>query len=416
MPIRILDVQQKVDGQFNELSATVCHGGTRTDISFSRFGSDPAVLESQPSFDPFLPLLLLPAMKRGEAIEVEGEVDSLLLYRCQTELQDVAISHVAGLKRIEVSASPRHSTLSSAASHVATGFSGGVDSMHLLNASLFEKSLPEVMRVSMIVHNEIGSVKHAQQYENNLTHTQYWAERLGITWASVRCNVEELYDGLSFAKTHHFRNAAAALSLSHLHRSYLYCSSLDTVTSSMIKNATNLNCVEGQLLPLFETSSNRFYSFGSNATRIEKIKAVLTNADLLEGLNVCARPHHDNAKYLNCGRCFKCFPFLIVVKGFGQLDHLSHSFDLNAFNRLQGRCMLNLFWRGMRSEGNQFVRHTFNYLRQSKAIAPWWAKLLTYLVPPPFVLLDEKILAAPIVPLEQNSRPDDLSVKSESTP
>lgn len=413
MPIRVLNVRQKVVGQFNELSATVCLAGTRMDISFSRFGSDPAVLESQPSFDPFLPLILLPAMKCGEAIEVEGEVDSLLLYRCQTELQDVAISRVAGLKRIKVLASPRSSTLSSSASHVATGFSGGVDSMHLLNASLFENSLPEAMQVSMIVHNEIGSVRNALQYENNLTHTKYWAERLGLEWASVRCNVERLYDGLSFAKTHHFRNAAAALSLSHLHRSYVYCSSLDTLTSSRIRKATNLNCVEGHLLPLFDTTSNHFYSFGSNATRIEKIKAVLANANLLDGLNVCARPNHDNAKFLNCGRCFKCFPFLIVVKGFGQLDRLSQWFDLDAFNRLQTRCMLNLFWRGLRSEGNQFVRHTFNYLRQSKGVSPWWAKMLASLVPPPLVQLDPEVLSTPISPLTQRPRPNSVSMKSE---
>ncbi|MGC6441611.1 MAG: hypothetical protein ACON4H_03025 [Rubripirellula sp.] len=413
MPIRIVDVKQKVNGQFNELSATVSHAGERKDISFSRFGSDPAVLESQPSFDPFLPLLLLPAMKLGEAIEVEGEVDSLLLYRCQTELQDVAISRVAGLKRIKVSASPRHSSLSSPASHVATGFSGGVDSMHLLNASLFEKSLPDVMRVSMIVHNEIGSVKDAQQYENNLKHTKYWAERLGVEWASARCNVEDLYDGLSFSKTHHFRNAAAALSLSHLHRSYVYCSSLDTLTSSKIIKATNLNCVEGQLLPLFDTTSNRFYSFGSTATRIEKIKAVLSNGNLLEGLNVCARPNHDNTRFLNCGRCFKCFPFLIVVKGFGHLDRLAQSFDLDAFNCLQSRCMLNLFLRGVRSEGNQFVRHTFNYLRQSKGVSPWWAKMLAALVPPPLVQLDPEVLSTPISPLTQRPRPNSASTKSE---
>ena len=388
MTIQVSELRQEAKEDSHDLIARVCFKGRTRDVVFSRFSSESQLFESEPSFDPFLILLLLPAMRVGEAIEIEGEVDDLLLYRVQTLIQDLLQDNVPNLQTVEIHAQARKRGLKQVRSHVATGFSGGVDSMHLLDAAIFRKCVPDEMRVSLLVHNGLGSVTDRGQFENNLQHTRQWAEALQVEYAGANCDVEDYYSGLSFAVSHHLRNVAAALSIAHLHESYLYCSSMDLRTSARINQSKSLNHVEGHLLPMFNTKQNRFHSFGSEHPRIEKISQVMANLNLAMGLNVCARPNHDNSRFINCGRCYKCFPVLLAISEFGDLKSYKEHFDLDSFQKLYVRCMLNMFWRGSRHQGNQFVRHTFRMLRHSKLHQPWWVRFLSKFVPEPLVKSD----------------------------
>ena len=168
MTIQVSELRQEAKEDSHDLIARVCFKGRTRDVVFSRFSSESQLFESEPSFDPFLILLLLPAMRVGEAIEIVGEVDVLFLYRVQTLIQDMLQDNVPNLQRVEIHAQARKRGLKQVRSHVATGFSGGVDSMHLLDADIFRKCVPDEMRVSLLVHNGLGSVTDSGQFENNL--------------------------------------------------------------------------------------------------------------------------------------------------------------------------------------------------------------------------------------------------------
>ena len=74
MTIQVSELRQEAKEDSHDLIARVCFKGRTRDVVFSRFSSESQLFESEPSFDPFLILLLLPAMRVGEAIEIEGEV------------------------------------------------------------------------------------------------------------------------------------------------------------------------------------------------------------------------------------------------------------------------------------------------------------------------------------------------------
>ena len=205
---------------------------------------------------------------------------------------------------------------------------------------------------------------------------------LQVEYAGANCDVEDYYSGL-FAVSH-LRNVAAALSIA-LH-DYLYCSSMDPHVGEST-NPSHSITLRDTCFP-FNTKQNRFHSFGSEHPRIEKISQVMANLNLAMGLNVCARPNHDNSRFINCGRCYKCFPVLLAISEFGDLKSYKEHFDLDSFQKLYVRCMLNMFWRGSRHQGNQFVRHTFRMLRHSKLHQPWWVRFLSKFVPEPLVKSD----------------------------
>jgi hypothetical protein len=393
MTIRISHLRQEPRANSNDLIARVRGNGIDRDLVFSRFFTQTERFNCKSNLDPFVVLTLLPAMRSGESIEIDGEVSQQLLSRINHEIQDIALTEVVGLRRVEVNASQAVEQSSEQGGHVATGFSGGIDSLHLLDASLFRNRLSKSMRVSLLVHNAVGSVKTNQQFHNNFDHTKRVAEKLNLAVAGASCEMEDLYEGLSFAKTHHFRIVAAALSLGSLFTVYLYCSSIDAVTASRLTRHRSFDRVGRDLLPLFDTGRNRFMDFGDDTIRTEKVWNVLNNAELASVLNVCARPDHDNSDFLNCGRCFKCFPVLLHAEYFGKLKKIESVFDLDAYQSNKSRCYLNLFRRGMRAtDSMQFVRHTFEMIRRSGRKSPVWIRTLAKFVPKPLVEPHESVV------------------------
>ena len=107
------------------------------------------------------------------------------------------------------------------------------------------------------------------------------------------------------------------------------------------------------------------------------------NDTLLPGINLCARMDHDNSMKLNCGRCFKCFPFLLVAEATGKLPYLSGNFDIDSFQRFKARSYFNFFYDAIGPKKQENNRQVAEFRRNIPGISPAWLDLLMHLVPPP---------------------------------
>ncbi|MDC0295655.1 hypothetical protein OAL35_02255, partial [bacterium] len=318
MAIRIENLRQETGNRYSDLIADVTYsGGVRT-VAFRRYGAISELNQAEPFGEPFLVMLLMHAMKSGDDLILDGEIDPLLLYELQVTIQSVLCLQFSELKKVSIRAErrPNHPGRKEGA-HVATGFSGGIDSMQLLDCALFKDELPEELRVSMLMHHNVGSVARNSQFDVNRSHAERCADELGLSFAGASCDVSPFYEGFTFLESHTMRTVAASMSLSPICKRYVYASGTELQVGLPNMCTRVIDAANPVLLPLLSTAQQSFKQFGAECTRLDKILQVMENETLVSKINVCARVSHDNSSLLNCGRCFKCFPVLLVAEALG---------------------------------------------------------------------------------------------------
>ncbi|MDA7907076.1 hypothetical protein N9B79_00770 [bacterium] len=384
MTIKIENVRQRIANGGSDLSADVVTNGQRETVTFSRYSTDMDMEACVASGEPFLVMLLMHAMKCGQDLEFDGPVDARLLHELRGTIQLVLRAKFPALRTIAIRAHSR--PLIDAvdqSSHIATGFSGGIDSMQLLSRSLIRKDLPAELSVTMLMHHDVGSVVQREQAVVNRDHAQSWAERLGLAFAGASCDMGRYYEGFQFVESHTLRTVAACLSLAPLFRRYLFASGTDTAAAMRDISSRTIDSANLILLPLLSTATTDLRQFGGECTRIHKMLQVLDCESLLPGINLCARVNHDNAGKLNCGRCFKCFPLLLVAESLGKLNQLSPTFDLASFEKHKTRSYCNFFIHALGPRQSQINRQVAELLRHESKLQPSLANLLLKLIPGP---------------------------------
>ena len=344
MTIRIHRLQHVQQDSRCDLSAEIVTNDFREAFVFERISTVDGLSLADPRPDAFLVMLLMHAMKTRQDIWIEDPVDPKLLFHLRGNIQVILrlCFPELGAIRIEAEACQQSQQIT-ASPHVATGFSGGIDSMQLIHRKECDRQLPSEYSVSMLMHHGVGSVTHEGQYQMNFQHTQRFAEEYGLELAGARFQTNSFFEGYSFLETHTFRTVAATLSLAPIFKHYLFASGTDLQVALPSLPTRTLDAANPMLLPLLATRENTFSQYGGEFTRLEKILEVLGSEALASKINVCARVKHDNSRVLNCGRCFKCFPVLLVAEAVGRLDCLSENFDLNSFRTNKPRCYLNFF-------------------------------------------------------------------------
>ena len=385
MALRISNLRQESHQDRSDLIAAISSRDGDTDVRFQRFSSVEGLESVQPRPDCFLILLLMHAMKTKQDILVEDPVDPHLLFHARGSLQTVLKLCFPELQTVNVEADPRDlRDAITTSDHVATGFSGGVDSMQLINRKIGDPQLPDDYSVSMLMHHKVGSVMRDSLYETNVEHAKRFSGEYGLELAGASCDTAKFFSDYSFLESHSMRTTAATLSLSPVYHRYLFASGTDLQVGLKAMPCRVIDALNPILLPMLRTRENEFSQFGGDSTRLEKMLEVLANHSLTGKINLCVRGSHDNTIFLNCGRCYKCFSFLLVAEAVGRLGLLSKNFDLDAYRNHRARAFTNFFVRSIGPKSMETNRQVAWFLRNhGSSKIPMIARMLLQLVPPP---------------------------------
>jgi 7-cyano-7-deazaguanine synthase in queuosine biosynthesis len=285
--MRLSFAPAKQFGQELEIAATI--GETRLWYRI------PSALAGEVRAEPFLVAGLMPAMARGEKLEVSSSFRiSPRLFTSLPKIQQILHVWVPALKEIEVQtvcgtpAPPRPGS--------ACFFSGGVDS-----AYTFLKHKEETTHLVLIHGLDIRHDDEAA-FSRVLDPAREIAQRLGKTLIPVRTNAREFCkaNGLTMVLFHGALLASVALLLG-FERSYIPASQTYDDLEPWGSHAL--------LDPLWSTESSEIIYDGGEAGRVEKVRVIAAHPDLLASLRVCS-----SGTGSNCGACEKCLLTLTALR------------------------------------------------------------------------------------------------------
>ncbi|WP_136707699.1 hypothetical protein [Agromyces sp. H66] len=273
-----------------------------------------------PKADAFAVALLLPAMRYQRDLHLGGAVDEVLLHRLNREAQSLVQAMHPNYSRISVSADEARPSAARGRG-VATGFSGGVDSLAVLAEYALASGVPEELRITHLLSNNVGAFGDGGR---ELWSARYRAlapvaEELGLPFVKVDSNLETHFTRMGFLQTHTFRNAAVAHALSAgIGRTY-YASAV-AYGDAGISSGGEIAYADGFLLPLLSTPSLTIESANPDLSRVEKTLALATNP-FRTHLDVCIDP--DPQRIGNCSRCWKCVRTMFTLEVAGMLDEFT---------------------------------------------------------------------------------------------
>jgi hypothetical protein len=276
--------------------------------------------------DAALVALLMPGMAARRDIVVEGPVTSELAWNLRGDVQEVVRRVRPELAMVDIEVR-RPLATEDAGSGVATGFSAGIDSYATLARHHFAADVPDSLRVTHLVYNNVGSHGHGDDgralYRRRLELLRSSATSTGLPLIDVDSNIDDFYlaQRIGFQQSHTMRNAAVVHLLSSGIRQYLYASSMpfDAITVSA---KYDLSFADPVLLPLLSSGALTLRSSGSDMDRAAKTAVIAEIPDTYSRLDVCV----ETTDGTNCSECWKCHRTMLTLELLGVLDRYSGVF------------------------------------------------------------------------------------------
>jgi hypothetical protein len=249
------------------------------------------------SADPFLAAALLPAMARGEELEVDSALTvSPELLENAFHLQEVFHTWNPALKKIPITArTARAEELSGGG---LSFFSGGVDSTHT-----FLKHLDDISHVVFIHGFSFYSAD--ESYKAAVEGNTSLVAAFGKTLIPVETNFYPFgyRYALSILLTQGSCLASVALllgfSVAYIPAAVAY-DQLVPIGSHPLTD------------PLWSNECVQIVHDGREARRVDKLRAIAPYAEALANLRVC-----ENDINVNCGRCGKCLRTMVALRFLG---------------------------------------------------------------------------------------------------
>jgi hypothetical protein len=300
-----------------ELAARVLLGGDERQIFFRA-----SVPVDEGRTDPFLTASLIPAMRLGATLRVEGGVSRRLLRTLPT-IEDILCAWDGRLAKIEVAAQTVGGPRTRRSGGVAAFFSGGVDSFYTL--------LKHRSELSALIFVHGFDVKLKQRALRGVISdgVRAAAKEAGLPLIEVETNLryfsgryaswERLYAGCALA--------SVALFLSSLFRK-VYIPS--TRTFAELEPAGS----HPMLDPMWSTEATELVHDGCESSRVAKVAAIANDDVAMRWLRVCTV--NTDGLY-NCGRCEKCLRTMVSLRIAGALDRCStlpHDLEIRSISRL----------------------------------------------------------------------------------
>ncbi len=305
------------------LCAPITINGEREIAWFStetQYGNDLTV----DRLDAFVVGFLTTAMRLGEDIICEAPITKRLHYQLSTLLIPSMVANMDCYHAITIHA-PLTDTAIPCKNAVATGWTGGVDSMFTLMTHL---NNPEPSR--RLTHLLVANVGTLES-KNNFETLRYMAAKAknGIA-REVNLQVIYIDSNIHLLQTERyievvpFRLPAAVLALQKLFSVFLTSSCIEFAKFEFSSDRGGYY----ELLPLscFETDNTVIYSTGGHIPRIEKIRALLSFPLAHRYLHPCIYVKREN-----CGICGKCVRTMGALYAMGALERFRKVFDIEAF-------------------------------------------------------------------------------------
>ncbi len=270
------------------------------------------------SADPWIAMLLWPAMRLGRDLHVDA-VASVKLVEAAPTLMAIMHCWDARFKPVEVR--PQATSCDrKAGTGVASFFSGGVDSFY----SALKHTAPEAPAGTRVTH--LVSVRGL---DVRLNDEVLWtrvgsrlrdaAARIGCTWVECSTNVREVVSERLVGWVMYYGAVLAGIGLGVQGLWNTVLIPADQTYAEMFPSGSH-----PLLDPLWSTESTRIVNDGAEATRVEKIVSRIAQSEVaLEHLRVCWK--NPDGRY-NCGMCEKCIRTMVSLKIAGVLDRCT-SFD-----------------------------------------------------------------------------------------
>lgn len=324
--------------------------------------------------DAALVALLIPAMQRGEDLHVEGIVSEQLYYNVTGAVQKILQIVIPSLWRIRIDADDVQPATGRAPG-VAAGFSGGIDSYHVLAEHHYGNPLPGY-RLTHLLYNNVGA--HGK-LSDTLFPAQYArlaaaTAHLGLPFITVDSNLTDFYHGFTFQQTHSPRNLSVPLLLQNGIGRFFYASAFD-FTATKVQQAHDLAYCDAVLIPLLGTEALDTLSVGSDVTRVEKTLRVATLEGSYRSLDICVSTQNTvlaggDVAAANCSSCWKCRRSLLTLEIAGYLDRYAQVFDLAVYRRGREWYMAEVL-----NSDDPLLREIVAYATAQGFVFPWRARM-----------------------------------------
>ncbi len=292
--------------------------------------------------DGFVVGLILHAMHRGEDLVVEGPM-SARLHHNLTHFYIPVVTEGLPDRHRPIRILPNSlTTARTGANHVATGFSGGVDSF----AAVVQHWVQEPSaydRVTHLLFHNVGSHRHGsveddrRLFRQRFEQVQPFAREVGLPIVPVDSNLGNLFS-LSYVKNHAAVNPSVPLVLQHQFRRYYYAS-CRKYSECWIRPAKGIGSLDPVTMPLLGTENFDCVSTGCQMSRVEKTQLVATYEPSYRFLNVCVDP---TASGRNCSVCQKCGRTLLTLELLGLARHYAPAFDLEKYRKTRPKLLLRI--------------------------------------------------------------------------
>lgn len=267
--------------------------------------------EVTPCADSALALGLLPAMREGGSLRVEGEVSPRVL-RMQREFQEIQRAWWPDwspgeppLKKVAVEASEREVPAGSRSGRVAAFFSGGVDSWATV---LAEPEITDLIFVKGVDINPSLSPRHVGLGERVERVLGDLAAEMGKTLHVVELSIRGFSDPLvPWSGFYNSALCAVALFFESLFDRVLIPTDTDHATQQPIGAA---RMIDG----LWSSEALEIVDHGGRLGRFERTRLIADNPLVQHSLRVCYM-NYDRA--YNCGRCPKCNVTMLTLEAIG---------------------------------------------------------------------------------------------------
>lgn len=287
--------------------------------------------------DAFVLGLLMFAIKNGYDFVSDLPITDELKYNLENHLISPLCNTHKALYRTCIKA-PVTSPVKRIAEIVATGISCGVDSLYTILQHT-SKTLPTSRRINSLAFFNIGSSMKGGEnlrtplVEGRLQLARNFAKEYGFKFLFIESNLHLIinkYVPYSHIEHHTYLGLFCVHLLQPCIRCYYYFSGFSYDQFCLGKFHGNIfQAAQFDLLSMFCASIGemKFYSTGSDKSRLEKTRALLDYEPAQKYLNVCVNePQND-------GVCFKCIRTLLTIDALGGIDKFSKVFDVDTYKR-----------------------------------------------------------------------------------
>lgn len=280
-----------------------------------RFGYDKAYFKIDKKYEnfvysdasPFAAALLIPSMKQGEDLVIEGSI-SEELYHSMKSIINIFLSWEIGLKPIKIKANVIDKDLNNPGSS-ASFFSGGVDSFYTY---LKHKKGKEKIEYLILINGFDIGPKNKKLWKTTFNNIQQLAVEEKIKLIAVQSNIRRLIEPIfPWSFTHGGCLASVGLLLRN-HLKHIYIPSTDEA-EAQTPWGSHLDTDK-----LWSTEKTLFVHDGVEASRNEKVAWITARSSLVQKyLRVC---YSNKKEAYNCCQCDKCLRTMINLQYEGVLD------------------------------------------------------------------------------------------------